>query len=264
MKMAKHACRIFVCFSVFFVPVSAQSGESRTGVVILGETATLRATGPRVLSEALNVLSRTFNIPLGFEEVTLQDPRDMIDVTSPKYVPKSKSDRAFDPRGGPLELTFHRLSASSSREELQAAIKAILDEYHKRGYPGRYAGEVVGEGRPWIYVYPISAADASGRSVHANAITRNLVNLRIREDEKPIEIMTELVESMGRLAGEKINFGGVGFPQFQAGVTKPAVSSGPAFAVLNAMTSACGRQSWHLLYDPSPSWKQYFLSFRND
>jgi hypothetical protein len=245
------------------MPNAGAQSAPGDGVTISGGAAKLHADGPGVLSEAIHGLSKAFNTPAGFEEVKVRDPRDILDVTSPKYVPKSKDGRAFKPRGGPLDVTFPSPALAASPDDIRAALQAVLNEYHRRGYPGHYSFEVTPGAHPWIYVYPVSTTDESGKTAAVKAITRNPIALTLREDEKAVEILQATLDTAVRTSGEKIIYGGVGVISFQPGITRIDVTSGPIFAVLDSLSNACGRHFWALLYEPSPSWKNYFFSFRD-
>jgi hypothetical protein len=244
------------------MPNAGAQSAPGNGVTISGGTAKLLADGARALPEAIYSVSKAFNTPAGFEEVKVRDPRDMLDVTSPKYVPKSKDDRAFDTRGGPLDVTFPSPALAASPDDIRAALQAVLNEYHRRGYPGRYSFEVTPGAHPWIYVYPVSATDESGKAVAVKAITRNPIALTVREGQQPDEILEAILDTAGRISGEKLLYVGMGQLHIPGGITRIDVTSGPVFAVLDSFSNACGRHFWQLLYVPSPSWKNYFFSFR--
>jgi len=241
----------------------AQASQAPGGAIkIVGDIARLHVTGPRALADAIYATSRAFNVSAGFEEVKPLSPHDILDVTSPKYVPASKDDRAFKPRGGTVDVSFKSPAIAARTEDLRTAVTALLNEYHRLGLPGRYAFEITSGSPTWLYVYPVEVTGPSGHPVKVAPVSRAAIELTPRDDEKPFDILLDALNAAAGASNDSIKYGGMLGLGFQGGLTKPAVLSGPAYVIFNAISDAAGRHFWALLYEPSPSWKNYFFSFQ--
>ena len=97
--MSTHDISVAGALAILFAMHAPALGQD-PGVTIKGQSAVLSVSGSRPLVAALGSLSGAFGWRFGFEEARLRYSGDVIDVTSPRYVPKSKDDRAYDARGG--------------------------------------------------------------------------------------------------------------------------------------------------------------------
>ncbi len=144
--------------------VTAQAWQEQSGtpqrITVKGQAVDLYVSGVRPLADALYLLSTNFHWKIGFEEVKLQYSGDMVDVTSPSYTPKSKDDRAFDPRGGILKAHFD-LTPTDDSKSRNDAVQALLTGYAKLGLPGAYSVEMEPK-TGFLFMFPTSVGKLGG------------------------------------------------------------------------------------------------------
>ena len=228
-------------------------------VAITGNVAELHVSStPRPLRDGLLELSRTFHWRIGFEEACLRYSGDLVDMTSPKYVPKSPDDRAYDPRGGPLEIQFAVSPETGQPPDRDAVVRALLAEYLARGYPGHYTFQSEHGQNGYVYVYPDEVANVGGSLEKAAPVTMVHLKIAVRDKETTREVFLDAVSQMTRVSGKKVAEPGVGNQPWSA---RPADIDKPAYAFLNDAASAFGVRFWQVLWDPSPSFRDYAISF---
>ena len=115
-----------------FVANAQTNNQDPDGVTINGQAARLHVFAASPLAEALYQLSESFHLRIGFEEAELQYAGDMVDMTSPQYVSKGKNDRAYAPRGGPLDLQFLVSSWAGLPADPAALIRDLIAEHQAR------------------------------------------------------------------------------------------------------------------------------------
>jgi hypothetical protein len=251
---------IWVGMLVVLLAHAQAQGQAPDGVTITGRAARLHVSGPQPLAEALRQLSRAFKWHIGFEEAALRYSGDLIDMTSPKYVPKSKDDRAYFPRGGPLDIQFSVASETQQPSDPGAVIQALLSEYRARGYPARYSMSQQGAGGRDFYIFPDAVADEGGVLGKAEPVTNTRVSVVIRENEKLADVLQDVLTQMARTSGKRAGLGGIGANQFFGLASQRLSSTGEAASVfLNDFASALGANFWQVLY--SPGLKLYILGF---
>ena len=173
-----------LCLAVLLVGSGARCEEPQ-GIVLNGKAARLHVVAdPRPLPAALYLLSRTFGWRIGFEEARLAYRGDLVDMTSPKYTPKSPDDRALDPRGGSLDIEFAVNERTQLPDQPTAVIRALLTQYERRGYPGKYSFTSEPGAGGYIYVFPEAAANASGVLERATRVTATRITITVQPNAK--------------------------------------------------------------------------------
>jgi hypothetical protein len=247
----------FIGLGVTFTTMAHAQELSDAAVTITGRRAELRVSStPRPLRDGLLGLSRAFHWRVGFEEACLRFSGDLVDMTSPNYVPKPPIDRAYDPRGGPLGIEFDILPENERPPDRDAVIRILLAEYHARGYPGQYAFSAEPGNGGYTYVYPDKVANTSGSIQRAITITGVHLKIVVKDKETVREVFRDAVSQMARLSGRQVVGPGVGN---QPWPSRLARIDEPAYTFLDDAASAFGVRFWQVLWDPTM--KYYAISF---
>ena len=237
--------------------------EEPQGVVVSDSVARLHIRDPMPLLEALFHLSKTFGWRIGFEEARLTYLGDLVDMTSPKYTPKNKDDRAYLPRGGPLDIQFPVNSVTQQPDQPGAVIRELLAEYERRGYPGKYSF-TSGQGEDaFIYVFPEAVANAAGVYEKTTPISSIKITILVQENEKVIRVWDDACRSLQSQTGKRVLLVGRGMAsnlEFQPAGRQLAAHDEATNSFLNRAVAAVGSRFWQLLYDPGQ--KYYLLGYR--
>lgn len=247
--------------AVALVLVGAQAQSPRPdGVTIDGATAKLHVSDARPLAEAFYHLSKAFDWRIGFEEAELRYPGDLVDMTSPKYVPKSRDDRAYDPRGGALDIQFPAPLENGRPADASPVVGALLAEYQRRGYPGRYS---LSARDGYVHVFPEEAAGQRGVLKKAEPVTSVRVHVVLDKDQKLARTIDDALKEVGRLTGKRVLFGGINgmvSPQLFEPPPPQLAGDQSVFEFLDSAASALGVSCWEVLYDPTA--KFYVVNLR--
>ena len=251
-----------LCLAVLLMGSGARCEEPQ-GIVLNGKAGRLHiAADPRPLPAALHLLSRTFSWRIGFEEARLAYPGDLVDMTSPTYAPKSPDDRAFDPRGGALDIEFAVNERTQLPDEPTAVIRALLTEYERRGYPGKYSFTSEPGAGGYIYVFPEAAANTSGALQKATPVTTTRITVSVQENQKLGSVLKETCKLLQQKAGIRVLYvghGGAVQTEFRPAPPVLAARDEPAYLFLNRAVAAVGFSYWQLVYDPGAKW--YLLAY---
>ncbi len=234
------------------------AAEEQASVTISGGVGVVRAGTARPMLEALYALAVRFEWKIGFEEARIQYLGDMVDVTSPEYVPKSKDDRAYFPRGGPLEVKFAVSPRTGAPADAEAVVRQVIAEYEARGYPGRYGFHRADDG--WMLVYPVEVRNSAGAWTRAEAFTLVPVRVEIGEREVLQHVLDGVLNQLGARCGCQAGFGGVAMNELfrpARGVLREGETGANRF--FDGFGLMLGLGFWRLLW--APDMKFYVFAF---
>jgi hypothetical protein len=239
------------------VAIHAQESPA---VTVNGQTVTIHVSEGRPLAVALYALSQRFGWRFGFEEARLRYRGDVVDVTSPKYVPKSADDRAYDPRGGVLDLTFTLSAKEGESADSRHVVQQLLAQYHARGFPGRYSFIVAQDPSGYICVFPEAAANERGVIEPREPVIKRKVSVSVQEGRHLTAILDQVLDQLSTASGVQVLFGGPTMNAlFQPAPPSFKTTEEPAYLFLNHSAAAMNQGFWQLLWDPTQ--KFYVLGY---
>lgn len=245
--------------ALYILALSVVRGQEPAEIIVAGRTAMIKTAGTRPLTEALYLLSKTYYLTIGFEEAPYRYTGDLVDRTSPKYVPKSADDRAYFPRGGPLSIAFQLSAGTQQPADINGVIRDLLTEYRKRRYPGQYAVSKTPDGS--VLVFPEQVADQTGTLQKITPITKQKLALHPNSNEKLLHFLIELLKSLQDVTGKRVLLGGMSGPAFFQDADSSLCERSSTFAdCLSEVATNLRVTFWQLLYEPAD--KMYVLVFR--
>jgi len=219
-------------------------------ITVKGQTATLHVSEGRPLAAALYALSQRFGWRFGFEEARLRYRGDVVDVTSPKYVSKSADDRAYDPRGGVLDLTFTLSAGAGQSADPRHVVEQLLAQYHARGYPGRYSFEAPQDPSGYICVFPVAAANERGVIEPQESVVRRTVTVAVRERETLDTVLQGVLNQLGAASGARVWWGGMAMSTMSQPAPLPVqTTKEPAYLFVNWTAAVLHSDFWQVLWD---------------
>ncbi len=234
------------------------AAEEQWGVTTSGGTGVVRVDTASPLLDALCALAVKFGWKIGFEEARIQYLGDMVDVTSPEYVPKSKDDRAYITRGGPLEVKFAVSPRTGAPADPEAVVRLVIASYQARGYPGRYEVRRADDG--WMLVYPVELRNSAGVWTRAEALALVPVGVEIGEREDLQDVLDGVRKQLGARCGCHVGFGPVAFNSLFR-PARGALREGEvdAHLFLDEIGVVAGFSFWRMVW--LPDMKLYMFAF---
>jgi hypothetical protein len=247
-----HSRTIGASVLVLFLARAPVCGQNSVGVTVKDGAAVLQISDERPLAAALDALARAFRWQIGFEEARLRYAGDLTDMTSPHYVPRFKNDRAYDPRGGPLGITFAVSPETGEPGDPIPIVRKLLEEYHARGYPGRYAFISQPGPNAYIYVFPEAVANESGTFEHQEPVTKTKVTVAVAENQQLIMVLQDVLTQLGRGSSSRVLLGGMAMnAMFQPSASHLKSTTEEGFLFLNSTALAMGQSFWQVLWNPT-------------
>ena len=248
---------IVLAIACMVVASTEAPGKWEGSIVVSNGTGQLHVSSARCLASAIYTMWRRYGLPLTYEDAPLRYEGDLVDVTAPSYKVKSPTDRAFDPRGGALDVLFDVKDAEGRPVEVDQFLSNLLNAYKATGFPGVY--KVVQDATGTFHIIPESTRDAYGNE----KAVAPLMDCELAIPQKPgrtnKELIDMLVASLTAQTGAKVVLGKPLPPIFENDVFPDGFPSISARAALEqAFYRSGGHRFWMLLWDPT--FRYYVLS----
>jgi hypothetical protein len=152
------------------------------------------------------------------------------------------------PRGGPFTFSYTLRQSDRTRSSQEAVLGALLDQYHRTGYPGRF--RLVRTGVVY-HVVPTMTRDETGVFRPYGSILDRRISLPDREVDG-MEMLESIEAAVRRGGDERLRVGTFLTGMFlQAGVRSGAHDESVRSVLLRMFASFNRRLSWRLLCGPA-------------
>jgi hypothetical protein len=194
-------------------------------------------------------ISIKFGIPLSLEEVPLTYGGDLVDVTSPQYHPKGPEDRAYNPRGGPLDVVFEMSPTDDRPADAGRVLKALLDAYAANRYPGTYRLTSV---HGVFHVLPESVRDKDGQPRQLLPLMETSLTVPASATRTTAGLIGLILRDLALETGTRVVLGRAIPGSLDESLAPNGFVNTPARDILEAaLEGSGGHRLWLLLWDPT-------------